>query len=526
MIAKPWSKPWSQPWGTPVEATGPKLDPDAQLWVNLRIAAGESMSDTKKIAVSNFIIAEKASGRWAKMKRLYLPVSGLAAPNAICMKSLTSGTWLINPTHAIGYVKLGHFDMGTNLAALGITPASLGLGVIVKKAPTSFPDPYVNMNTSGMTNWDSIGLIFDHTGPNSGRLNNLSVLDKEGVISANVISPLIFSRARDGGGIKYHLEWNGFVAEGPVSTDPITAMGVAGFAFTDAELGCFWVSSGFTIAEDTAFTANLKTLWETYTGLTLPTNLALDPDAAQWINLREAAGDTLTNLQKLAVSDFVEAEKASGRWNTNHRRIYLPTSGNPVANAICLKSLTSGNFVGGFNHGSGFVQSDGSSGRFEVGTSFQAEGLTNASAYLWMLQLTVNTGTAGSIGLDNSGNSRNELRFTPTNAIFRWAGLANSVTAVTDRLGIISASRFGGRRRIFQRKDSGSVVLVNQIGGNSGTVSSDPIEALRTGLLGTNYNDAQVGAFGFGRGMNPTNNNQFTANLQVLWESLTALSIP
>lgn len=93
------------------------LDSDALAYVNAITIAGATVSISQQAAISDFVKAEKAAGRWTTIKRLYLPIWGVAAANAICMVSLTSGRWVGGVTHAAGYVQgdgsTGYFNTET-----------------------------------------------------------------------------------------------------------------------------------------------------------------------------------------------------------------------------------------------------------------------------------------------------------------------------------------------------------------------------------------------------------------------------
>ena len=115
-------------------------DPDANAYIVSLLAAGATLDTPQQNAINTFVSGEKTAGRWGGIKRLYFPVWGLAAANAICMKSLATGTWTGGAvTHAAGYVQStrtgGYMNTNTNFPALGITKDSYHFAVVYKTFP-------------------------------------------------------------------------------------------------------------------------------------------------------------------------------------------------------------------------------------------------------------------------------------------------------------------------------------------------------------------------------------------------------
>lgn len=82
----------------------PSLDADAAAYIDALVSGGATVTSVQSDAIDTFIRAEKSGSRWDLIKRLYLPIWELAAPNAICMRSLTSGTFVNGWTHNMGEV--------------------------------------------------------------------------------------------------------------------------------------------------------------------------------------------------------------------------------------------------------------------------------------------------------------------------------------------------------------------------------------------------------------------------------------
>jgi hypothetical protein len=108
------------------------IDPDAEAWIDAVIAAGgtlfESETITKRKASDYFsaLRTDATADLFALVGRMYFPVWDVAAANAICAKSRTSGTFNGTVTHTPGYVagngSTGYFDpgAGSETGALGM----------------------------------------------------------------------------------------------------------------------------------------------------------------------------------------------------------------------------------------------------------------------------------------------------------------------------------------------------------------------------------------------------------------------
>ena len=76
-----------------------RRDADADAYISAIRTAGASVTAAQRDYINDFIRAEKIAARWDSIKRLYLPICGVAAANAICLRSLTSGTFVGSVTH-------------------------------------------------------------------------------------------------------------------------------------------------------------------------------------------------------------------------------------------------------------------------------------------------------------------------------------------------------------------------------------------------------------------------------------------
>ena len=235
-------------------------------------AAGATVTAPQQAAISTFMSGEIAAGRWDGIKRLYFPVWGLAAANAICMKSLTTGTWTGGAvTHAAGYVVStrlgGYMNTNTNFPALGITKDSYHFAVVYKTSPFG-GDNYTDASFGSSNTYFGVeeanpipvlggeGLYADYAplkvfslGGNASS-QYFKNRDPEGVTNLLPESEVI-SNAFDASNI-YFLRFNGHDKS------------------SESQTGLLSLGTALTTEQDTAYTLALKTLWETVTGLTLP----------------------------------------------------------------------------------------------------------------------------------------------------------------------------------------------------------------------------------------------------------------
>ena len=265
------------------------LDPDAKAYINAVVAAGATVTSTQRTAINNFVKGEKAGSRWTLLKRLYLPIWGVAAPNAICMTSLTSGTFVGGVTHSSGYVTTngttGHFLSDASPGQAGCTLNGSGVFALISAASSfslSTSNNICGASTSVTTTrtslvGNSITTLFAGFGPNSSIFANyLTSGDRRGVahLQRNSSADRFLSFRNSSGEVNTGLLAN---ASGSLnSTIPMAFMAnnnngaVSGYIPSTVYNGVWGMTDGFDIAKSQLFTASLKTLWETCTGLSLP----------------------------------------------------------------------------------------------------------------------------------------------------------------------------------------------------------------------------------------------------------------
>jgi len=209
----------------------------------------------------------------------YLPIWGIAAPNAIEMATRASGTFVGTVAHSSGFVKgngsTGYFDFGTRMPTDGLTSASGLLFCLVKVAD--------NMSTGASmlgqgTAANNQGIRQSTASNIQARYSGTSLSINGGNARTGIIS--ISSSANTSRSFRRRLTSG--------VTSLATSAGEAAFTLssancfamarnssglsepTNAELGSYGYMLGLSDANTDIFTLALKNLWETCTGLTLP----------------------------------------------------------------------------------------------------------------------------------------------------------------------------------------------------------------------------------------------------------------
>lgn len=256
------------------------FDADALAYIAAVEAAGATVSPAQKTAINIFIASEKAASRWTAHKRLYLPIWGIANANAICISSLTSGTFSGGVTHASGYAQgngsTGYFLSNGTLASIGVS-ATGTCGALIRSEVAANTAIY-GVGSSGFAGVQhSRGGATTRAstfGAGSGT-NVVQPANEAGIMSNTRASTTShFARVRKTSGVTA-LGSNANTAS--VQTINFAQVFMASRYQTDAvinhsavQAGAWFLSQMITSADVDAFSSNLKTLWETCTGLTLP----------------------------------------------------------------------------------------------------------------------------------------------------------------------------------------------------------------------------------------------------------------
>jgi hypothetical protein len=263
------------------------LDPDARAYIAAVETAGGTVSATQRTAVSDFYRAGKSAGWYSSIKRLYLPIWAAAAPNAIDMIGLTSGTFNGTVTHSAGYVEgdgtTGYFNTGATPASIGLSGSSAHFCFgSLTDFTNVFPKGGIGGNGSGPSAASDFvhssvnGLIFRWSGTGVGQVNVNSA--RQGILTAS----------REGGDRRLAIRTtasrtllantagadNGSIPNNNVFFLAVNNTSVSGATnpnnYNDGQAAFYSLGLGLTDAQDTAYTLALKTLWESTTGLTLP----------------------------------------------------------------------------------------------------------------------------------------------------------------------------------------------------------------------------------------------------------------
>jgi hypothetical protein len=255
------------------------LDPSAKAYINAVVAAGATVNSTQRNAINNFYKTGKSQGWYGQLKRMFLPIWGAASPNAVCMTSLTSGTFVGGVTHGAGFVQgdntTGYFNTSTALHSVGLNGKQGMIGVL------SLED----LGTDNMGCFVSSTRMLLVNG--SANITSQMVLNTTttAVLSGNFTGVLVASRTSETSHTLYRRSTTSGFQSSPENTTtellnfPNLTPWFAGAAngngsalrgTATGKQGAYFFGDGLTSAQVTNFSLALKNLWETSTGLTLP----------------------------------------------------------------------------------------------------------------------------------------------------------------------------------------------------------------------------------------------------------------
>lgn len=265
------------------------LDPDAKGYIDAVVTAGGTVSGTQKNAINTFVKTGKADGWYSSLKRLYLPIWAAAAPNAIDMIGLTSGTFTGTVTHTAGYVTsdgtTGHFLADVSPGGAGLTLDGSGAFALYTGASSL---TLVNIQSYFGAQAASNGTRFRLSGGNAEA-------SRFSFFGPNNPSSSLVSTSGDQRGVQFlgrDTSTNRFVILRQTSTlislnssntsstlnssIPMCWLAhnnngaVSNYVANTARLGCAGMAEGLSQTDAEAVTSAIKTLWEVTTGLTLP----------------------------------------------------------------------------------------------------------------------------------------------------------------------------------------------------------------------------------------------------------------
>jgi hypothetical protein len=256
-------------------------DPDAKAYINAVVAAGGTVSEGQRTAINTFYKTGKADGWYSSLKRLYLPIWGVAAPNAICMTSLTSGTFVGTVTHAAGYVQsdgsTGYFNTGVSLSGAGCLQDSTSLF-----AMTRFNGALVNtqrfmggQDTSSNTRaW--IERYGSGAGPNNGSsLSSATDTDNRYFFIRSRTSSAFRFNGRYRNGVYATRASDTAASQGIMTVQNMVMMAINAngviqdYSNSGMDFCSYGFGLGFTEAQSELFGEATQNLWEDCTSLTL-----------------------------------------------------------------------------------------------------------------------------------------------------------------------------------------------------------------------------------------------------------------
>lgn len=254
-------------------------------------ALGASITTTQKNAINAYVVAETTAGRWTDTL-MWLPIWGNAAANAIELRTLASGAFAGGVTHGSGFVKgngtTGYFDCGVSASTLGMTTAQGFIFALMKETvftgggtqylwgacAAAGVAPQTALSTTDTAT--SVTTTLLHGAPSSARVafSETAGADRTGIITGSRITTTSHTlRRRKTSGVVTATTINANTATPATGNMYALARNNGGTAsdFTNKELGFYGMGRiGLSTAHTDAMTLNLKTLWETCTGLTLP----------------------------------------------------------------------------------------------------------------------------------------------------------------------------------------------------------------------------------------------------------------
>jgi hypothetical protein len=262
------------------------LDPDAKAYIDAVIAAGATVTSTQRNAINAFVKGGKTDGWWVSMKRIYLPIWAIAAPNAIDIVSGTSGTFAGTVTHAAGYVQgngtTGLFRFNGTPSSLGLTNASGFLFTLCNQAMTATGSHIgVLQGTTNRCTITSSGTLaiaaeFIVSGTAAITGNTVPLANQNGVLCfsrTSTTSLTLYQRKTASGLVT--LATNTSTESGSSPTESVCAMArgrtsTTADSYTNGRHGAYGVGLGMPQSDVSNMTLAVKNLWETCTGLTLP----------------------------------------------------------------------------------------------------------------------------------------------------------------------------------------------------------------------------------------------------------------
>ena len=268
-------------------SNGGASDADAILYLEALEIAGTSPTSSQVTAIDNFFIAAKANGYYSKLKNFKFPVWGVASSNAVDMVGGTGGTFNGAMTHANGYIQgddsTAYLDMGTSPAAIGMSDSDGFLCALIYSATSAGIDGIMACRDSGLLGECQLSIV--NLATEQGKISNgpvitnatiSTVTSAEGIFTVNRTSPTSMRMTHlDSSGLTYGANQGTDTTGNAIASSNMYCMagnnaGSGIYIASDYQVGFAIMGVGFSDAEVDLLTADLKTLWETVTGLTIP----------------------------------------------------------------------------------------------------------------------------------------------------------------------------------------------------------------------------------------------------------------
>jgi hypothetical protein len=262
-----------------------RLDADAKAYIDAVVAAGATVSGTQKNAINNFIKSEKSASRWSLLKRLHFPIWSVSAANAIDMVTRASGTFVGGVTHASGYVQgngsTGYFNFGSSPAGFGLTASNGMIFALCNLADTAIDARTLIGSTNNIgfeaidsQNTSTIRMYYGNGIVGQGQLStSLSPRSAHaGIFTASYDGTTRNLRRRTSTGASSLISTTGiayFVSNNNIFAMALNSVGTP-VRHHNGRFGAYGLGLSMSNTDADAFSANMKTLWETSTGLTLP----------------------------------------------------------------------------------------------------------------------------------------------------------------------------------------------------------------------------------------------------------------
>ena len=285
---------------------------------------------------------------------------------------------------------------------------------------------------------------------------------------------------------------------------------------------------------DKYFSENtLKFLTTTYDGSVRDQDASLYIEKVNGILQGEQGtlNDVISESQRDAINRFVVSGKRSGWW-WRIKHLYLPIWGSAAANSVNLIDCSSGEFVGGFTHSSGWSTGNGTTGRFDYGTSPSAVGLSPTSGCIFFLlpntiPLLSSMGTTAAVmGCADSG-STNAMSVSKSGSSLSYVYGGTTATSFTYAAGVHLIKRESPNGVVYQTRRSTFEDLVLGPTASSTGISSANMNAWAFNNNGTvnNYGLYNIGLHGMGLGLSNADGSKFITDCENLWESCTSYTL-